>query len=438
MGSSLHRLLIFIIMVSTGTVLILFDLPLMVIMAIVAAIGFLLLVLLSPATASEIKSSILNLDQISLIRRQKSRKTYIKIGEHKAAEPQQVIEFKVEPFEIAKKPLTDKEKGISLNPGTIASSFKSLGTMLRRGKKPDRNKVEEIDRLHDKTVSEKGNVSALARAGELSADSGIAGGSKPGGPGGTRAGPGSSPHPVDDLFLSLSSDELESGFPDTVDEEDKKGTGIKPDTPSTDAFPPYVPGSSGVTIGESDIPIPPQEVPLEGPPDVEKPSPSDEPDLEGFDDFGATDTIDQNLDELDTIDLDSVELNDETWEEETDTEDSPPPSPPEIKPLPPEATGTAGSAASAASAAPAISPPRVPGMNQNTGDLTDMTVFTAPVSEDDLMVRSLAADIRIARKTKDVSLLRELKDYKAPAKKIEEELSDLYSGLNKFSEKKAK
>jgi len=422
-------------MVSTGTVLILFDLPLMIIMALVAAIGFLLLVLLSPATASEIKSSILNVDKISFIRRQKSTKTYIKIGEHKAAEPQQVVEFKVEPFEIAKKPRTDKEKGISLNLGTIASSFKSLGTMLRTGKKPDMNKVREIDKILPKTASEKGNVSALARAGELSPDSGIAGGAKPGGPGGTHARSGSSPHPVDDPFLSLSSDELESGFLDTVDEEDKKGTGIKPDTPSPDAFPPYVPGSSGVTIGESDIPIPPQEVPLEGPPDVQEPSPSNEPDLEGFDDFGATDTIDQNLDELDTIDLDSVELNDETWEEETDTEDSPPDSPPEIKPLAPEVTGTAGSAAPAA---PAISPPRVPGMNQNAGDLTDMTVFTAHVSEDDLMVRSIAADIKIARKTKDVSLLRELKDYKAPAKKIEEELSDLYSELNKFSEKKAK
>jgi len=435
MRSNLRRLLIFLVMVSTGTVLILFDLPLMFIMAIVAAIGFLLLVLLSPATSSEIKSSILNLDQISLIRRQKSRKTHIKIGEQKAAEPQQVVEFKVEPFEIAKKPLTEKEKGISLNPGTIASSFKSLGTMLRTGKKPDRNKVEELDKLPMKTVSEKANVSALARAGELSQDSGIVEGAKPGGPGGTHTVSGSSLPSVDDPFLSLSSDELESGFLDIVDEEDKKGTGIEQDAPSPDAFPPYVPGSSGVTIGESDIPIPPQEVPREGLPDVQEPPPSDEPDLEGFNDFVASDTIDQNLDELDTLDLDSVELNDETWEEETDTESSLPAPPPEIKPLAPEATGTAGSAPAVA---PAISPPRVPGMNQNAGDLTDMTVFTTPVSADDLLVSSLAADIKITKKAKDVSLLRELKDYKAPAKKIEEELSDLYSGLNKFSEKKAK
>jgi hypothetical protein len=435
MSSSLRRLLIFLVMVSTGTVLILFDLPLMFIMAIVAAIGFLLLVLLSPATSSEIKSSILNLDQISLIRRQKSRKTHIKIGEHKAAEPQQVIEFKVEPFEIAKKPLTEKEKGIPLNPATIASSFKSFGTMLRTGKKPDRNKVEEIDELPVKTVNEKANVSALARAGELSPDSGVVEGSKPGGPGGTHAGSGSPAPSVDDPFLSLSSDELESGFLDIVEEEDKKGTGIEQDAQSPDAFPPYVPGSSGVTIGESDIPIPPQEVPREGPPDVQEPPPSDEPDLEGFNDSVASDTIDQNLDELDTLDLDSVELNDETWEEETDTESSPQAPPPEIKPLASEATGTAGSAPAVA---PAISPPRVPGMNQNAGDLTDMTVFTTPVSADDLLVSSLAADIKITKKAKDVSLLRELKDYKAPAKKIEEELADLYLELNKFSEKKAK
>jgi hypothetical protein len=435
MGSSLHRVFIFLIMVSTGTVLILFNLPLVFIIALVAAIGFLLLVLLNPATASELKATILNLGQISFIRPQKSTKTYIKIGEHKASEPQQVIEFKVEPFETAKKPPTEKKEGSSLNKATLASSLKSLGAILRTGKKPHRNKVRERDRNLPKTVSEKGNASALARAGELSPDSGIAGGAKPNGPGGTHAGSGSFPPPVDDPFLSLSSDELESGLLDTVEDEDKKGTGIKPDTPSPDAFPPYVPGSSGVTIGESDIPIPPQEVPLEGPPDVQEPSPSDEPDLEGFDDSESSDTIDQNLDELDTLDLDSVELNDETWEEETDTEDSPPPPPPEIKPLAPEVTGTAGSAASAASA---ISPPKVPGMNQNAGDLTDMTVFTTPVSADDLLVSSLAADIKIAKKARDVSLLRELKDYKAPAKKIEEELSDLYAALRAASDKTVK
>jgi hypothetical protein len=432
MSSSLRRLLIFIIMVSTGTVLILFDLPLMFIMVIVAAIGFLLLVLLSPATASEIKDSLLNVDKISFIRRQTGRKTYIKIGDQKAAEPQQVVEFKVEPFEIAKKPRTEREKDSSLNLATLASSFKSLGTILRTGKKPDRSKVREIDKLPDTTVSEKVNVSALARAGELSQDSGIVEGAKRGGPGGTHAGPGSSHPRVDDPFLSLSSDELESGLLDTVDEEEKKGTGIKPDTPSPDAIPPYVPGSSGVTIGESDIPIPPQEVSLEVPPDIQEQLPSNEPDLEGFNDSGASDTIDQSLDELDTIDLDSVELNDETWEEETDTESAPPPSLPERSPPAPVAPGTAGPSA------PPGSPPNVPGMNQNAGDLTDMTVFTAPVSEDDLMIRSLAADIKITKKAKDVSLLRELKDYKAPAKKIEEELSDLYAGLNKISDKKSK
>ena len=276
------------------------------------------------------------------------------------------------------------------------------------------------------------NVSALARAGELSQDSGTAEGAKPGGPGGTHAGSGSSPTPVDDPFLSLSGDELESGLLDTVDEEDKKGTGTKPDTPSPDAFPPYVPGSSGVTIGESDIPIPPQEVSLEVPPEVQDQIPSNEPDLEEFNDSGASDTIDQSLEELDTIDLDSVELNDETWEEEPNTESSSPTSSPEIRPLAPEATGSPGSTASA------TSPPNVPGMNQNAGDLTDMTVFTTPVSADDLIVSSIAADIKITKKAKNVSLLRELKDYKAPAKKIEEELSDLYSGLNKISDKKNK
>jgi hypothetical protein len=58
---------IFIIMIGTGTVLILFNLPLMFIIALVAAIGFLLPVFLNPATASEIRASLMDVGKISFI-----------------------------------------------------------------------------------------------------------------------------------------------------------------------------------------------------------------------------------------------------------------------------------------------------------------------------------------------------------------------------------
>jgi cell division protein FtsB len=67
-----------------------------------------------------------------------------------------------------------------------------------------------------------------------------------------------------------------------------------------------------------------------------------------------------------------------------------------------------------------------------------MTVFTAPVSADDRIISSLADALKTTKKVKDISLLRELKDFSAPAKDIEKELSDLYQGLDMISERKNK
>jgi hypothetical protein len=67
-----------------------------------------------------------------------------------------------------------------------------------------------------------------------------------------------------------------------------------------------------------------------------------------------------------------------------------------------------------------------------------MTVFTAPVSADDRIISSLVDVIKTTKKTKDMSLLRELKDFKAPAKDIEKELSELYQGLDTISDRKGK
>ncbi len=435
MRGSLRRFLIFIIMVIIGTVLILFNLPLLFIIVLVTVIGFLLLVLFSPATASEVKLSILNLNKISFIRRQKENKTYIKIAEQKVAEPQKTMELRVESFEIPEKKSADRKRGFSPDLRSLFSSFRSLGTMLRTGKKPERKPVDENEKLVDKPAREKVNVSALALAGELTPESGGKKEAKSRGPGSSSAMAGSPSPRVDDPFLSLSSDELESGLLDTADEEEKKGTGISPDTPPLDSTPPHVQGSSGVTIGESDIPIPPQEVTTDREVTTEgqEQTASNEPDLDEFTGFEGADTIDQNLDELDTLDLDSVELDDDTWEEEPDTASPPPPALPEPVTPAPEPQVTTELTATVSPA------PLVPGMHPRAGEPADMTVFTTPVSADDEMVSSIAADIRIAKKKRDVSLLRELKEIKPPgAKEIEEELSDLYLGLSAVADKKSK
>jgi hypothetical protein len=74
-------------------------------------------------------------------------------------------------------------------------------------------------------------------------------------------------------------------------------------------------------------------------------------------------------------------------------------------------------------------------------DQTDMSSFAAGTATgtDEDMPSSLASDIKQVKKEDDVSLLRELKDFKAPATEIEKdimELSEQLTGLGKGEKKK--
>ena len=61
--------------------------------------------------------------------------------------------------------------------------------------------------------------------------------------------------------------------------------------------------------------------------------------------------------------------------------------------------------------------------------MSSFAAGTATGSDDD-MLSSLASDIKHVTKEKDVSLLRELKDFKAPATDIEKELLEMSEQLN--------
>jgi hypothetical protein len=69
-----------------------------------------------------------------------------------------------------------------------------------------------------------------------------------------------------------------------------------------------------------------------------------------------------------------------------------------------------------------------------------MAAFSEGASGSDAdLLSSLASDVKAVKKDKDLSLLRELKDFKAPAVEIENELSEMYVRMNaipKSGEKK--
>jgi hypothetical protein len=57
---------------------------------------------------------------------------------------------------------------------------------------------------------------------------------------------------------------------------------------------------------------------------------------------------------------------------------------------------------------------------------------------DEDLLSSISADVKHVEKKDDISLLRELKDFKAPASDIESELSDMYAKLNAANQPKEK
>jgi hypothetical protein len=169
------------------------------------------------------------------------------------------------------------------------------------------------------------------------------------------------------------------------------------------------------------MPIPPQDVTSSAEPDL----PGGEEDLPDLSALEGIESVDENLGELDSLNLDSVELDDDS-----DEDDGPVTEPVAPEPAPAETAAPAPPASPAAAGSP--------GPGSGKSDQSEMAAFAAASGGDDDMLSSLAADIKTVKKEQDISLLRELKDFRAPGTTIETELSDLYSALNAAAEKQKK
>jgi len=416
MKDRLRRIVIFIIMVSTGTLLIFYNLPLLFILPLVAAIGFLLQILGSPVPVEELKSAISNLNKISFIRRHREKKTPIKM-----VEPA--------PAEVKKEgllPIKERPKGLSLHLGSLVSSFRALGTILTTRKKTERKNVDEIDKLLDQTISDKAERVKDASAANVTKGSAMPTAMPTGG----GAGGDFPLQPLarpEDPFLSLSSDELETGLLDSLNEDEDAGVAFGSGDDTIAAGAPTDTTSAGLAISEPDMPIPPQDVSSET---AEIPV-ANEPDLEEFSPLEGTDTIEENLGELDTIDLDDAEFDEDLVDRQNDaaSASSAPSTPP---------GGGRGVTGPAALVVQQPSLDVVPAPAEGPAVPADMTAFTAIAGSDNDMLNSLAGDIKTVKKTQNMSLLRELRDFQEPAKEIESELTEIYAALNTTVKRKRK
>jgi hypothetical protein len=407
MNERLRQFLIFIITAGSGTFFILLNLPLVVVLPFTVAIGFASLVVLGAIPINMIlhkgvkpkKTPLFKNHEISL----DTKKSPERIGIDDETKPVPVI-------------IKEKKRGISFYIDSIVSSFKMFRTILTTRQKSGKKNIEEIDKLLNGTINEHIKTSAMA---EASAGMGGVGSdtTSPGQRGKSDTKSLSDQAPTEDPFLSLSSDELESGLLDGVYEEKKISTKpidseeipLEPNSTS--------PGGSGIAMEDTDIPIPPQQISSEPPEIVPETVPENEPDLDDFGDFEDTGFGDENLGELDAIDFDKVNLDEETADKEL------------------EPTSIQTSAGSSGSPSSLISPGSV---QETSTDQSDMVIFTKDTNVANDMINSIAADIKVIKKSEDLVLLRELKDFKAPSEDIEAELDDLYKALDSAADKQKK
>ena len=398
MKERLRRIILFAIIVITGSVMILMDMPLILLIPLIFTTGFVALLLVGGITVSDISSVFRrpeseHLKKISILKRLDE----IRFFEKPPGRPGRKIVFRLR--EDSGRGTAKKTSPVS-QVRSLFSSFSSLGTVIREQKRHQR-KVEHINELLDKTVSEKVKGSALAGAAK---DAGAGTATVTG-----SDGPGLQEQAKDqDPFMSLSEDEFDISLLDGLEDAEP----LQPSHPGQGASP-----SETVTpelaIPEPDISLPSLDIDLADRILLEK-----ESGLEEFSGLEGIESIDLDFKDLDTMDFNE---GDDTIVTENGVSEEAVPSAGHPSP---EETGT-----------PWVKTDRIPSDGfPKAGDRVSFgSEISSPVRgvsrRDEDLLNSLASDVRYVKKERDLSLLRELKDFKAPAHEIDNELKETYERL---------
>ncbi|PKL70526.1 MAG: hypothetical protein CVV30_04010 [Methanomicrobiales archaeon HGW-Methanomicrobiales-1] len=388
MKDSLRRPILFAVIVITGSILILFDIPIIVMIPIVLIVGFAILLILGAITIAEIKTGLGNLKKKSTP------------GQKDKAQP-----VKTAAKQPGKKP--DKKTGIGFHITSFVSSIKSLGTLLKERSKRGK-KVEDINMMLDKTVSEKVVKSSASASG------GNGGGSSVPLPSGGAGGMTKDQDP----FLSLSEDEFDMGLLDSLDDQDSPVTtaGI---TDSPDAS---IPDTMSLETNEPDIPLPSLDVDdVAG--DILKDNAEG---LDEFGDLGSIESLDSDFGDLENLSLDDVDLDEDGQEEPGQS----PETPDADAPVKAVTITEPGKDEVKTEWIKSDAPKDASQFEDQISTQSDMAAFAGGGGSDADLLSSLASDVKHVKVEKNLSLLRELKDFKAPASDVESELSDMFTRMS--------
>jgi len=377
-----------------GSILIFIDVTLIQLLLILIVAAIVLPFLLGIVTVAEIKTYLADLKKTGFLKRLDE----IKIFEKRApagAKKEGAKSEKTVKKETSKP--GDKKSGFLAHITSTITSLGSLGTILKARSKPGK-KVEDINKMLDKTVSEKVSKPAPPVPGAV----GGAGSSDP-----------------SDPFLSLSGDEFDEGLLDGLDDDPSLAS------LSDDLSPGSGPGS--------DQPAPELLMPsLDEMEDSAAPDSADAGSgLEGLSGLDGGSELDAEFGDLDNLSLDDVEL-DEDMADSMDTVSADDGAPQEEDSSPASTTPSAVPDPNEVKTAwiPSDAPSDSDNMEDQLGIQSDMASFAGGSggSDEDLL-SSIASDVKTVTKEKDLSLLRELKDFKAPASEIEDELKDMFQKI---------
>ena len=404
MKESLRRVILFAVIVITGSVMILFDVPLIFMIPLILAVGFVVLLLLGAITVADFRSvftkkKLKNPKKISLVQRLNEMKFF----EKKPVQPDKKPASPPKKEEATKSAAsTAKKTGAASHLRSFFTSLGSLRSILKERSKQAK-KVEHINELLDKAVSEKVKTSALATAGK-GADTKF-------------PQPGSSGEPglkgrekEQDPFLSLSGDEFDTTLLDGLEGQETLGSPSLGQVPKSGA---WITGSN-LSMNEPEIPMPSLEISSEADSILK----DNEEGLEEFSGLEGGDSFDQDFSDLDNVNLDDIDL-DVDLKEETLPAAGESPSMAESPKTTVKEDWIASDAPKGADL-PA---------NKISAD-KDMASFAGGASVSDAdMLSSLASDVKYVAKEQNLSLLRDLKDFKAPATEIENELQDVHDRM---------
>jgi len=409
MKESTRRIVLFAIIVVTGSVMILFDVPLIVMVPLVILVGFVILFVLGAITPADIKDSLARLKPAgsqkkgTFLDRLKNLKfSKGKDGSQAPAKPEKKPDKK-EPAKIA-----EKKGGIGGHIGSFFSSIRSIGTVIQERSKRQR-KVGEINKQLDKTISEKVTREASSASTAPSAGAAL--------PSPAAGGAGSAASADADPFLSLSDDEFDPGLLDGLDDQDFAAPPAGPNT---------APGSPATP--DTDLPAPMLDIDAASS-EILK-GQDQEGSLDEFSGLDGEDSMDADFGDLDNISLDDVDMDADLDVDMGETAGAPAPETP-AEPAPAAPAPAASQPAAVKTAwIPSDAPKGADQVEDQISTQSDMAAFASGSGSDEDLLSSIASDVKHVAKETDVSLLRELKDFKAPATEIEKELDDMYKKID--------